>query len=41
MRTVLLGLDILVKMSGGEVIVRQVEAELECLEVLNKSEDNN
>ena len=40
MRTVLLGLDILVAISQGEVIVRQVKAELEELDVVHESEAN-
>ena len=41
MRTVVLGIDILAKISGGEVTVRQGEAEIEELEVLHESEDND
>ena len=41
MRTVLLGFDILARISGREVTVRQGEAEIEELEVLHESEDND
>lgn len=40
MRTVLLGLDILVGISGSEVIVRRIAAEVDEWDVLHESDDD-